>query len=109
MKIQSVLNYFYNLQYVAGRRLTDDPILSLIDNSLKVSNSEDEPNEMYRKRINSFVDCLVDPSLMLVGSDTAALHNWEVSPNFYSLVKSVVNLYTSTTNFTLCLYTSKSL
>ena len=29
MKIQSVLNYFYNLQYVAGRRLTNK-ILNLV-------------------------------------------------------------------------------
>jgi len=34
MKIQSVLNYFYNLQYVAGRRLTFKENKEILLNSL---------------------------------------------------------------------------
>lgn len=50
-------------------------ISKFLEISNNVSISDIDPNEMYKNCINSFVDFRLDPSEILVGTDTAALLN----------------------------------
>lgn len=59
-------------------------------NRIKVSSSVNEPNEMYRNCMNSFLPFLADPSAMLTGTETAALRIYDVNPNFSSAGKVFV-------------------
>lgn len=55
-----------------------------------VSNSLTDPSDMYKKRLNSFWDCLAAPSAILVGTDTAARLICEMIPYFSSIGKTAV-------------------
>ncbi len=64
----------------------------------KVSISDKEPNEIYRYCLNSLTDFLAAPSAILVGTETLALLNWLIKPNFSSGGNAAVSLYTSSTS-----------
>lgn len=66
---------------------------SSLDKRRSVSSSVKDPSEIYRKCKNSFCEFLAEPSEIFVGIDTAALLNWEISPNFSSEGNSSVNKY----------------
>jgi hypothetical protein len=47
-----------------------------------VSISDNDPVVIFKNRIKSFVEALLEPSAMFDGNETAARLSWEVSQNF---------------------------
>ena len=63
-----------------------------------VSISDNDPVVIFKNRIKSFVEALLEPSAMFDGNETAARLSWEVSPKFSEVGKLFVSLYMSSTS-----------
>lgn len=68
---------------------------SAITNCVSISAKDQEL--IFRNRIKSFVEPLLDPSAIFEGNETAALLSWEVKPKFSEAGKLFVSLYMSST------------
>ena len=80
---------------------------SSADNRISVSNSLREPEAMYKKCKNSFLDFLAAPSAMLHGTETPALLIWDIIPYFSSAGNDFVTKYNSLTREKLSFQTFK--
>lgn len=76
---------------------TSIKLKSLLNKS-KVSISLIESADIYKKCKNYLSEFLAAPSAILTGTETLALRNWDVSPNFSSLGNKLVMAYIFLTN-----------